>query len=224
MSAPSRTLPRFSATTLHIVTILATTFALAAYGPAAAAQGDPARGKAAYAVCIACHGAAAEGNQALNAPRLVGQTPADLVRQIDNFKKGARGYDPQDVAAAQMKAIVQTLPTAQAIDDVVAYIGTLAAPRPATTVTGNAAAGAASYAICAACHGPAGEGNPAQNAPKLAGQHDWYVVRQLQHFRSGIRGKGPGDLFGPQMAPMALTLPDEAAIANVAAYIATLKE
>lgn len=190
----------------------------------AAAQGDAARGKGAYAVCVACHGANGEGNKELSAPRIAGQSAVDVARQIDNFRKGARGYDPQDVAAMQMKAIALTLPNAQAIEDVAAYVATLTAPRPAATVAGNAAAGAASYAICAACHGPAGEGNPAQNAPKLAGQHDWYVVRQLQHFKSGMRGKGPGDVFGVQMAPMALTLADDAAIANVAAHIATFKE
>ena len=34
----------------------------------------------------------------------------------------------------------------------------------------------------------------------------------------------PGDAFGMLMAPMAMTLVDDAAIANVAAHIATLKE
>ena len=32
----------------------------------------------------------------------------------------------------------------------------------------KAAAGAPEFAVCAACHGPAGEGNPALGAPKLA--------------------------------------------------------
>ncbi|HET9025867.1 MAG TPA: c-type cytochrome, partial [Burkholderiaceae bacterium] len=38
------------------------------------------------------------------------------------------------------------------------------------------AAGQALYAVCAACHGAEGEGNPAMNAPKLAGQGPWYLV------------------------------------------------
>jgi cytochrome c oxidase subunit 2 len=186
--------------------------------------GDPAKGKALYAVCVACHGANGEGNKDVGGPRLAGRADWELGRQIENFRSGARAYDPKDTFGAQMKAIAPTLANAQAIDDVVAYIGTLKAPKPATTVTGDATAGAAAYAICAACHGPAGEGMQAQNAPKLAGQHDWYVVRQLQNFKTRVRGAGPGDLFGPTMAPMALTLTDDAAIANVAAYIATFKE
>jgi len=78
------------------------------------------------------------------------------------------------------------------------------------------------YATCGACHGPNGEGMQALNAPRLAGQEAWYVVRQLQNFKSGVRGTNPADTFGLQMAPMAQILPDEAAIEDVAAYIQSL--
>ena len=80
------------------------------------------------------------------------------------------------------------------------------------------------YAICQACHGAQGEGNKALNAPKLAGQQDWYLVRQLQNFKAGIRGTHAKDMFGMQMRPMAMTLANDAAVNNVAAYIASLKE
>ena len=56
----------------------------------------------------------------------------------------------------------------------------------------------------------------------LSGQHDWYLVRQLQNFKGGIRG-GSGDSFGAQMVPMASLLADEQAMKDVAAYIGTLK-
>ncbi|MEE8157339.1 MAG: c-type cytochrome, partial [Gammaproteobacteria bacterium] len=59
--------------------------------------------------------------------------------------------------------------------------------------------------------------------PALAGQHDWYTVRQLQYFKDGIRGTASGDTFGAQMRPMAMTLADEQAMKDVAAYINTLK-
>ena len=78
------------------------------------------------------------------------------------------------------------------------------------------------YAVCAACHGAQGEGNPALNAPKLGGQGDWYLQRQLQHFKNGVRGAHEQDTFGKMMAPMAATLADDAAIDNVVAYIETL--
>jgi cytochrome c oxidase subunit 2 len=89
---------------------------------------------------------------------------------------------------------------------------------------GDATAGAPLYAVCAACHGAQGEGNPALNAPKLAGQQDWYLKRQLHNFKAGSRGGNDKDTFGKTMAPMAQTLPDDAAINNVIAYIKTLPD
>ena len=80
------------------------------------------------------------------------------------------------------------------------------------------------YATCGACHGANGEGLQALNSPKLAGQEDWYVIRQLQNFKNGIRGTNPQDIFGMQMAPMAMTLPTEQAIEDVAAYITTFEQ
>lgn len=84
------------------------------------------------------------------------------------------------------------------------------------------AAGAGQFAVCTACHGQNGEGNPALNAPRLAGQADWYLARQLHHFREGLRGQHEGDAFGAQMRAFAAMLPDETAIRNVAAYIEAL--
>ena len=77
--------------------------------------------------------------------------------------------------------------------------------------------------ICQTCHGPKGGGNRALNSPKLIGLQDWYIVRQLKNFKAGIRGTKSGDLFGMQMRPMAMTLANDEAINNVAAYIATFK-
>ena len=57
----------------------------------------------------------------------------------------------------------------------------------------------------------------------LVGQSDWYLVRQIKNFKSGIRGKNPKDTYGMQMAPMAMTLATDEAINNVVAYILTLQ-
>jgi cytochrome c oxidase subunit II len=96
--------------------------------------------------------------------------------------------------------------------------------RMSTRAVGDSAAGKALYGVCAACHGAQGEGNPALNAPKLAGQGDWYLKRQLAHFKQGARGTHDKDTFGKMMAPMAATLADDAAIENVTAYIKTLPD
>jgi cytochrome c oxidase subunit 2 len=86
----------------------------------------------------------------------------------------------------------------------------------------DAAAGAGQYAVCTACHGPAGEGNPALNAPRLAGQDAWYVARQLHAFREGRRGAHESDVYGAQMRAFAAMLPDDTAIRNLSAYVESL--
>ena len=83
-------------------------------------------------------------------------------------------------------------------------------------------AGKTLYNSCIACHGSQGEGNSAMNAPALTGQPVSYLVRQLNHFKAGIRGADANDTFGAQMRGMAASLVDEQAIADVSAYIASL--
>ncbi|MGQ0579339.1 MAG: c-type cytochrome [Betaproteobacteria bacterium] len=89
---------------------------------------------------------------------------------------------------------------------------------------GDVAAGKQLYAVCATCHGMQAEGNPALHAPKLSGQGDWYLKRQLKYFKEGARGTHDKDVFGKMMAPMAAILSDDDAIANVSAYIETLPD
>ncbi len=188
------------------------------------AAGDPAKGKAAYAVCAACHGANGTGNKALNAPGIAGQEPWYLERQIKNFKGGIRGADPKDTYGMQMRPMALTLANDQAVSDMAAFLSSMPVSKSSeSTVKGDATAGKASYMICQTCHGPKGGGNRALNSPKLTGLQEWYIVRQLKNFKAGIRGTKSGDLFGMQMRPMAMTLANDEAINNVAAYIATFK-
>lgn len=91
----------------------------------ATVAGDAVAGKTAYAVCAACHGQQAEGNQALGGPRLAGLDDWYLVRQLDNFKNNRRGYHASDVYGMQMKPMASTLATPQSINDVVVYINSL---------------------------------------------------------------------------------------------------
>lgn len=51
---------------------------------------------------------------------------------------------------------------------------------------GDAAAGQAKSAICAACHGADGN-SVVPNWPKLAGQHEQYLVRQATLIKAGAR-------------------------------------
>jgi cytochrome c553 len=51
---------------------------------------------------------------------------------------------------------------------------------------GDASAGQAKSAICAACHGADGN-SMVPNWPKLAGQHEAYLARQIELIQSGAR-------------------------------------
>lgn len=204
------------------ILISALLIAAATAAPAFAA-GDAAAGKALYATCSACHGANAEGNQAMNAPKLAGQGEWYLVRQLGNFKGGIRGTAATDAFGKTMAPMAMMLADDAAMANVAAYIASLPVAHPAATVQGDAAAGKTLYATCSACHGADGKGNQAMNAPTLSGQSDFYLVTQLKNFKSGGRGTHAKDAFGMQMAPMAKMLADDAAINNVVAYINTLK-
>lgn len=78
------------------------------------------------------------------------------------------------------------------------------------------------FAPCVACHGIKGEGNAALNSPAIAGQDAAYLERQLRNFRNRLRGVHQSDTFGAQMQAAANALADDAAVAKVASYVASL--
>ena len=79
---------------------------------------------------------------------------------------------------------------------------------------GDAAAGKAKSAACAACHGPDGN-SAAPTFPKLAGQHPDYTAKQLAEFKSGERKDAT---MNGMAAPLS-----EQDMADLAAYYATQK-
>jgi cytochrome c oxidase subunit 2 len=78
------------------------------------------------------------------------------------------------------------------------------------------------FASCVACHGSKGEGNATLHAPAIAGSDAAYLERQLRNFRNGRRGAHKSDTFGAQMRAAATVLADDAAVAKVASYVASL--
>lgn len=190
---------------------------------AAASAADLEAGKRAYAVCAACHGQQGEGNQALNAPKIAGQEAWYLKRQMEAFQQGLRGTASGDVYGQQMRPMAMAVSDPAALDNVVAYIASLPDVPAQPTVEGDVAAGQAAYAVCASCHGPDAGGMEQMGGPALAGQSDWYLVRQIENYQQGLRGYDPKDIYGNQMKPMASTLTSEQAIKDVVAYINTLR-
>ena len=87
---------------------------------------------------------------------------------------------------------------------------------------GNADAGQGKSAVCAACHNA--DGNSTTPIwPKLAGQNESYLIKQLKDFKKGMETQGKAGRFEVTMAPMAATLATDADIADVAAFFAKQK-
>lgn len=80
---------------------------------------------------------------------------------------------------------------------------------------GDAAAGKAKASICAGCHGSDGNSSNPQ-WPKLAGQHETYLVIAIKAYQSGARKN-------PMMQPMVAGLGDQD-IQDLAAYFASQEQ
>lgn len=81
-------------------------------------------------------------------------------------------------------------------------------------VKGDVTAGQAKAAVCGACHGPDGN-SPAPNFPKLAGQGERYLSKQMHDIKSGKRTV-------LEMTGMLTNLNDQD-LADLAAYFASQK-
>ncbi len=170
----------------------------------AAAQGaakpDVAKGEQiAKQVCAACH--AADGNSAIAAnPKLAGQHPEYLEKQLGNFK--AHGGKKAERDNALMAGMVANLSDSD-MRNVAAYFGSQKL-RPAAAGSQELAAqgqklwrggnAASDVPACSGCHGPAGAGIPGQY-PRLAGQFAEYVEGQLKLFRAGGRTNDPNGMM-----------------------------
>lgn len=174
-----------------------------------------------YQVCLACHGSDGVGNEVLGSPTLAGSSAWYLQRQLENFKSGIRGSHSNDQLGKQMAGFAVTL-SEEDIVTLATYVAAMASVKQVPTIEGDLAKGQQLYIICGSCHGAKGQGNKALNSPQLIGLNDWYIVRQLQHFKSGVRGQHEADKYGLQMSKMAQMLVDDQAIRDVAAYIARL--
>lgn len=189
-----------------------------------APKADPAKGEALYTngdsarnipACVACHGAAGNSTIVQN-PKLAGQHEAYIAKQLADFKTPQRNN-------SVMSTIAKGL-TDEDIKNIAAFLDKQAPKQGAaknkdTVEFGKKIfrAGIADISVpaCAGCHGPSGDGIPAQY-PRLAGQHQEYAIAQLTAFRSGARKNSP------QMTTIAKRMTDDE-IQAVADYIAGLK-
>jgi cytochrome c553 len=150
------------------------------------ARPDPvAAGKAAAAGCAGCHG---EGGvtRMPGMPNLVGQDPKYLVAAMKAYQSGQRKHD-------MMKSLLGALGEAD-FNNIALYYALQKPARAQTPASGNAAAGKAAAAACAACHGDLGVSGSSAN-PSLAGQDAQYLAAAIRAYADGSRKddvmKGP---------------------------------
>jgi cytochrome c553 len=203
--------------TVSVAAVLATGVVQASEGHAPAATNavpDIKAGEAkANGICMACHGP--QGNSIVPIwPKLAGQHPEYIKKQLTNFKAGER-YN------VQMTPMAMPL-TEQEVIDVAAYFasqtqtGGAAEPELAKLGESLYRAGNPTTGVpaCSGCHGPAGMGQGLSKFPRLAGQHADYVKQTLGYFQSQERANDPNGMMRGVAARMT-----EQEIAAVSQYI-----
>ena len=168
--------------------------------------GDAAAGATKITTCLACHGQ--DGNSVNGEwPKLAGQHPRYLVRQLELYKSGGR----QNAIMAGMSAALSE----EDMADIAAHYSAqklkpgVADPALVDRGAELYRAGDAERGIpaCMACHGPTGQGNPLVVYPRLAGQHAQYTATQLKLFRDGAVW-GTGEAANAVMSEVAAGLTD----------------
>jgi len=180
------------------------------HGAVIAAQGNTAGAVA----CAQCHAFNGVSDASGAFPRIAGQSPAYLSKQLRDFASGKRSN-------AIMTPIAKALADDDIVDVAAYYAGVngpflpLKVADPALVKAGAtlAAVGSAQRQIqcCNNCHGPGGAGEPPA-IPYLAGQYSNYITFSLREWQRGYRKGSPN-----QMAVVAQEL-NEQEIAAVAAY------
>lgn len=174
----------------------------------AAPPGDPVAGreKAESERCIECHGEAGQGAGHSNGPegkfaKLAGQSAAYIVKQIEDFRSGARKHDVMAVMARSIEDAD--------LRDIAAYFAAQAPMQGAGPVDGGlaerlVAQGNAARGIpaCSACHGGATQAPATALHPRLAGQEYRYLAQQLHDWRSGWRRNSPGGVMSAVTAKL----------------------
>jgi len=183
------------------------------------ATNDAAAGQAKSALCAGCH--SADGNSMVPMfPKLAGQHPGYLAKQLADFKAGTVRNDPT------MAGMVAGL-SEEDMSDLAAYFSSQTANPGTAYDAAKAAAGETIFRggitdigvpACASCHSPTGHGNPAANFPRLAGQHSAYIIKQLTDFKASTRSNDAGKMMRNVVKHMT-----EEQIAQVAEYISGLQ-
>ena len=147
-----------------------------------------------FHLCLNCH-SKQDGIQ--RAPRIEGLPAWYVEQQLNKFKKGIRGGDPENISEALMGSTFQGTPLLKIdaeIKVVAEHIASLTPLSQAKAPWGNPVLGKPAYQSCVPCHGDRAQGNPALKAPPLDVQEAGYLLQWLRQIKDGDRGKHPDDI------------------------------
>ncbi len=148
------------------------------------AKPDIIQGEQLFLACAACHGSDGGGSRDGNVPTIAGQHYSVLVKQLVDFRHGKRW----DIRMERYTS-GHVLKDANDIAAVASFISLLPQQRnPYAGELQDLDNKSQLYAKnCAVCHGTAAEGSSKQRIPRLAGQNDQYLVRQMRYAVEGRR-------------------------------------
>lgn len=169
-------------------------------------------------LCAGCHGMTGEGRAEAGYPRIHGQPPAYLERQLDAFADGRRPSIVMSPLARRLSA-EQRAALAAHFANIDVPVGPNTIPIASERGQALATVGDTRLGVpaCQSCHGADGAGQPPVGAA-LAGLDAAYVEAQLRAWREGARKTDPSHA----MTMIARNLPEND-IAAVAAYYASLR-
>lgn len=190
----------------------------------AAYVADAIKGKSLYehgdesreiTACVACHGKDGASKVEIN-PNLAGQHSEYISKQLKAFKAETRQNASMNQVAGNLSDnditdIAEFFKDPSAVANVEAK-----KPVAAKSFTGDIATGKKLSATCAACHNADGNAMVAIY-PKLAGQHEKYIVKQLNDFKKAVETQGKEGRADPIMGGMAAGL-SATDMQNLAAY------
>jgi cytochrome c553 len=152
-------------------------------------------------VCGECHGLDGAGNR-IKFPRLAGQKQPYIIKQLFDFRAGRRKND-----GGQMQKTATELEEAN-IPRVAEWFASQTPPWPKLTMEAAPdLARARQLAMhgdrdakipaCLSCHSATSPRLLVRSvdAPRIAGQRDFYIAKELNDFREGRRGNDPDQMM-----------------------------
>jgi len=148
-------------------------------------------------LCAGCHGMSGEGRPESGYPRIAGQPPAYLERQLEAYADGRR-------QSMVMGPLAKRLTKEERVSVAAHFSSQLGSSIKKQNQASGSERGSTLARVgdndlrvqaCQNCHGPEGTGQP-PSGPYLAGLDRAYLRRELMAWRDGSRSTDPSGAMG----------------------------